>query len=372
MPRLPPTLLRQACAIDPRLTRLLPVCRDLPSAQSELRWLAEHAASESLNQKGPNGRHLLRSYIDRRARGEPLQYILGTEYFGDLELKCRPGVLIPRPETAASTSYLTRLLSSGSTRHALPAHLRILDLCTGSGAIPLLFHHDFYSYPTNKSCSLDVVGVDISETCLRLAMDNLARQLTTPHTTRDNVNMRDTLKAISFMRADVMSGDLFDPPGDAPSVLDALQQHTDASAPPRCDILISNPPYIAAASFRSTTSRSVRRYEPSLALVPKHASIGASDHDGDAFYPRIVALAEQLEAKIMLVEVADMDQATRVAAMAASERRWERIEIWRDDPTSLAVDQVTIDDTMFRVLGKGHGRSVFAYRGAAGAWMGRP
>ncbi|KAK3109310.1 hypothetical protein LTR53_017574 [Teratosphaeriaceae sp. CCFEE 6253] len=204
-------------------------------------------------------------------------------------------------------------------------------------------------------------------------MDNLALQLTTPHTTRDNVNMRlDTLKAITFMRADVMSGDLSDPSGDAPSVLDALQRHTNASAPPRCDILISNPPYIAAASFRTTTSRSVRRYEPSLALVPKHVSIGASEHDGDGFYPRIAALAEQLEAKIMLVEVADMDQATRVAAMAASERRWERIEIWRDDPTSLAVDQVMIADIMVRVLGMGHGRSVFAYRGAAGAWMGRP
>jgi methylase of polypeptide subunit release factors len=39
---------------------------------------------------------LLRSLIQKRAKGWPLQYGLGTEYFGDLELECRPGVLIPR------------------------------------------------------------------------------------------------------------------------------------------------------------------------------------------------------------------------------------------------------------------------------------
>ena len=39
---------------------------------------------------------LLGRLVRERARGRPLQYLLGTEYFGDLQIKCRPGVLIPR------------------------------------------------------------------------------------------------------------------------------------------------------------------------------------------------------------------------------------------------------------------------------------
>ena len=39
---------------------------------------------------------LLGQLVRERARGRPLQYLLGTEYFGDLQIKCRPGVLIPR------------------------------------------------------------------------------------------------------------------------------------------------------------------------------------------------------------------------------------------------------------------------------------
>jgi len=96
MPRIPPTLLRLARRRNRLLPSLLPVCRDLPSSQNELRWLGEHAA-EVASKKGLNDeKRLLQQYVSRRARGEPLQYILGTEYFGDLEIECRPGVLIPR------------------------------------------------------------------------------------------------------------------------------------------------------------------------------------------------------------------------------------------------------------------------------------
>lgn len=93
MPRIPPQAFRNARNISKELARLLPVCRDLHSAQNELRWLGEHAAEKS---NGRNENHLLHQYVRRRARGEPLQYILGTEFFGDLEIDCRPGVLIPR------------------------------------------------------------------------------------------------------------------------------------------------------------------------------------------------------------------------------------------------------------------------------------
>ena len=88
MPRLSPSLLRRARLISPYLAALLPACRDLPSAAAELRWIREHAVG------GPAG--LAARLVRRRARGEPLQYVLGTQPFGRLELACRPGVLIPR------------------------------------------------------------------------------------------------------------------------------------------------------------------------------------------------------------------------------------------------------------------------------------
>ena len=105
MPRIKPRALRQAFAIDPSLSSFLPVCRDLRSAQAELRWLGEHALTVS--RRCPNDyHHLLRSYVKRRSTGEPLQYILGSEYFGDLEIRCRPGVLIPRFVCISVYSFL--------------------------------------------------------------------------------------------------------------------------------------------------------------------------------------------------------------------------------------------------------------------------
>lgn len=96
MPRIPPTLLRHARRIHRLLPPLLPVCRDLGSSQNELRWLSEHAVEVASKRGLSDEKLLLERYVSRRAQGEPLQYILGTEFFGDLEIKCRPGVLIPR------------------------------------------------------------------------------------------------------------------------------------------------------------------------------------------------------------------------------------------------------------------------------------
>ena len=95
MRRISPRTIRAARALDPRLAKLLPVCRDLRSAQNELRWIGEHVRRDTQGdcfEDSVNVLHL----VTRRAQGEPLQYILGTEFFGDLELKCREGVLIPR------------------------------------------------------------------------------------------------------------------------------------------------------------------------------------------------------------------------------------------------------------------------------------
>lgn len=104
MPRLSPALFRQARAEHSLLARLLLSCRTLDTARNELRWLREHAISiaKSTQLESAAGfgrpqwsRHLI-DLVKKRARGWPLQYVLGTEFFGDLELACRPGVLIPR------------------------------------------------------------------------------------------------------------------------------------------------------------------------------------------------------------------------------------------------------------------------------------
>ncbi len=104
--RLPPSLVRQAHYIDPLLVPLLKACRDLQSAQNELRWLREHlheAGGKIYNHDFTPPRaglrqrqHRLKQLCLDRSRGKPLQYILGTEYFGELEIICEPGVLIPR------------------------------------------------------------------------------------------------------------------------------------------------------------------------------------------------------------------------------------------------------------------------------------
>jgi hypothetical protein len=119
MPRIPNALLRQARAIDAFLPALLAPCRDLHTAQNELRWLREHVnkiakarrARGDILAKGA----FLHQLVRERALGKPLQYILGTEHFGDLEIRCRPGALIPRWVASTLSRNLTN--RRGQTRH---------------------------------------------------------------------------------------------------------------------------------------------------------------------------------------------------------------------------------------------------------------
>jgi methylase of polypeptide subunit release factors len=94
MPRLPPSLFWQAKReISPLAAQLLPACRDLQSAANELRWIREHVR----NTKSPIPPGLrVWNLVEERGKGIPLQYVLGSQPFGDLDIKCRPGVLIPR------------------------------------------------------------------------------------------------------------------------------------------------------------------------------------------------------------------------------------------------------------------------------------
>lgn len=245
------------------------------------------------------------------------------------------------------------------------SNLKVLDLCTGTGCIPLLFHHEFLQrHPDFRG--LESLGVDISPKAVRLARVNLERQRS---------EIRGALR-MDFIVADVLA----DKESTADSHIQPLASilRTYGNKPSQSwDILISNPPYISPKEFKHTTSRSVRNFEPRLALVPEERNQLHGIDPGDVFYPRLLEIALDQNAKIILFEVADMGQAQRVASMIKSRSCWNGVEIWRDDPACMddvsVSEQSTAPDTSgsVRIVGSGNGRSVFAWRDEACKWLGR-
>lgn len=161
--------------------------------------------------------------LTRRASGVPLQYLTREQNFCGLSLYVDERVLIPRQDTECLVEEVLRDGAGGD----------LLDLCTGSGCIPLaLLKHG------NFSCAL---GADISVEALAVAEINRAR----------------TGLALSLRQSDLFS-----------------------EIPERFDVITANPPYIESAEIE-TLSVEVRDHEPRLALD------GAAD--GLAFYRRLAA-----------------------------------------------------------------------------------
>ena len=109
----------------------------VPSATADARWLVSHVLGTSpagLLFAGPltaDELDVIESAVTRRIAREPLQHILGTAPFGDLDLAVGPGVFVPRPETEVMAQYaLTWLADLGR-----PA--TVVDACSGSGALAL-------------------------------------------------------------------------------------------------------------------------------------------------------------------------------------------------------------------------------------------
>ena len=99
MPRISPSLISRARQRNPLLPLLLGPCRDLDSAQNELRWLREHALAQGNAAEGTSHepwQACLKRICRERATGRPLQYVIGNQPFGALEILCEEGVLIPR------------------------------------------------------------------------------------------------------------------------------------------------------------------------------------------------------------------------------------------------------------------------------------
>lgn len=243
--------------------------------------------------------------------------------------------------------FSTRVLPTSSKNPPVP-QLRILDLCTGTGCIPLLLH----AILSTKVLRLEIVGVDISSTAIALAKRNLQHNVT-----------KGLLSSVAKEQIRFVKVDIFE---------------EKPVAEGDWDIVISNPPYISPQGFNKDTSRSVRNYEPRAALVPpeSHADFfrnHGGDEDtsligdrdsliGDAFYPKILEIANQARARLTLVEVADLDQAKRIASLGIRSGNWQNCEIWRDWPDDQPAFEINISGVSVGVLGEGNGRSVLFRR----------
>jgi release factor glutamine methyltransferase len=161
----------------------------------------------------------LRRLVERRAAGEPLQYITGRQGFYKLDFEVTPDVLIPRPETELLVETALDLLDESRA----PAF--ILDVGTGSGCVAVSLLHE-------RADAL-AVGVDISLPALRVAARNAAR-----------AGVGERLRLLA---------------ADGFNALDSSRA--------RFDVIVSNPPYVAEDALAGL-QREVRDHEPRLALTP--------------------------------------------------------------------------------------------------------
>lgn len=230
------------------------------------------------------------------------------------------------------------------SKAALPSSnvpkFRILDLCSGTGCISLLLH----ALLSRQELELEILGIDISPIAVALANRNLSHNIALGNLSRAAKDQ------VRFAEADIFCEEFLEQGG--------------------WDMIISNPPYISPQSFGQDTSRSTRSYEPKIALVPSYSQslameVEAASVDvsiGDSFYSKLLDVAERSNAKILLVEVADMEQARRIVAKGIERRYWYQFEIWKDRPDVTMFSETLIGGASVRVIGDGHGRSVLAWK----------
>ncbi|MBD0370437.1 MAG: peptide chain release factor N(5)-glutamine methyltransferase [Pyrinomonadaceae bacterium] len=159
-----------------------------------------------------------RSLVERRARGEPLQYITGHTEFFKLDFEVTPDVLIPRPETELLVETALGLLKTT----AAPL---VCDVGTGSGCIIISILHE--------RAEARGFGLDISKGALAVARRNASR-----HGVEERLSL--------------ILSDCFE-------ALDESQ--------PLFDMIVSNPPYVAEDALEGL-QREVRDFEPRVALTP--------------------------------------------------------------------------------------------------------
>lgn len=187
-----------------------------------------------------------------------------------------------------------------------------MDICTGTGCISLLLHAILVPHFQR----LSVLGIDLSSTAIRLANMNIE------HNIQRGLLSDRSRTEVHFLQGDVFNGGRRMVPG----IEEILKSHTFS---PSCggelepnehvewDVLVSNPPYISPRSYQDgPTGRSVRHFEPKVALVPPTEAMldtpGACRQE-DVFYYHLIALSFKLSVKLTVLECGDREQGSRVA-----------------------------------------------------------
>jgi release factor glutamine methyltransferase len=175
-------------------------------------FLISHAEDET--DESSLGR--FREFVERRAAGEPLQYITGVQDFYGREFRVTPDVLIPRPETELLVEAALQIVDSAPF---------ICDVGTGSGCIALTLLCEIVN--------ARAVAIDKSASALEIAKLNA-----------QNLFVAD--------RALFIESDCFD-------AFDSREYGFD--------LIVSNPPYVAEKALVGL-QREVRDHEPLVALSP--------------------------------------------------------------------------------------------------------
>jgi release factor glutamine methyltransferase len=221
----------------------------------------------------PAAKHRLSRLLHRRARREPLQYLIGETDFRTLTLRCTPAALVPRPETEGLVELVLRALPPAETGP-------VLDVGTGTGCIALSL--------AAERPRLRVWATDLSPAALRLARQNARR-------TR-------------------LTGRVVFREGDLTAPFDGHRGELAAVA--------SNPPYVARAE-RKILPPEVRDHEPELALfAPGH---------GLATIRRLVRRAARLlrPGGLLALEIGE-GQGPAVRALLTRRNGWRHARIERD------------------------------------------
>jgi release factor glutamine methyltransferase len=181
---------------------------------------------------GENELKIILSYLNRLAKEEPIQYILGyTEFYG-LTFKVNPQVLIPRPETEELVSWVIDDYKSKDS-------VEIIDIGTGSGCIAVSLQKHLRQHK--------ISALDVSKTALEQAKKNAEL---------NKVNL-------NFIQSDILKSD-------------ALPKNTR--------VIVSNPPYVKSTE-KEQMKQNVLAHEPHVALF-------VEDENPFLFYEKIVELAK--------------------------------------------------------------------------------
>ncbi len=226
-----------------------------------------------------------RLLVERRAKREPLQYIIGQTEFMGLIVQVNPAVLIPRPETEILVERTLTLKNKFDRQEVV-----IWDIGTGSGCIAIALAKLW------SGCR--ILATDISDEALQVAQKNA------------ELNM--VAEQISFVNHDIL-------------------QQVPAAAK-NIDILVSNPPYISVQEMPNLDEE-IRYYEPESALTDYG--------DGLSFYQRIFKLIkEELQTQYIMLELSGLNQDKIINL--AKQFNYEYINTYRDNNNIIRILEITV------------------------------